>query len=147
MGCASSDPRAAAISDITDRTIAFPDYPEPEKTYLSFSQAHGFQVNYIGTGGRAFLWYPGNARAVPEEWYVDQARRAVCWRHPQGSYNPVTRQVGGAFACQDLVFSQKTIVAELPGDVFSLATGAVPYRRGKCEAPAGFDFDERRFSC
>lgn len=140
---------ANAVSEVSARSNRFPGYPEAGRTYLSFSAAHGYQVNYIGHGGKSWLWYPGNRAAVPEEWKLDTVagQKAVCWRHPSKSYNPVTRQSGGAFACSSLVLSQKTIVASLPGDAFNLKSGAVPYRLDRCVAPGNFDFDRKRYGC
>ena len=118
-------------------------------TYLSFSQGHGFQVNYLSQDGRAWLWYPGNTGVVPEEWKLDVAsgQRAICWRHPSNSYNPVTKQTGGQFACQSLELSQKAVVAKLVGDPYGLSTGRVPYPLQRCVAPTEFEFDRARFGC
>lgn len=140
---------ADAVAEVSQRQIRFPNYPQSDWTYLSFSHAHGFQVNYFGRNGKAWLWYPGNASGVPEEWKLDRVgnARALCFRHPSHSYNPVTRKSGGAYACQSLSFSQKTIVARLKGDPYRLASGAVPYRLDRCKAPAEFEFDRERFGC
>lgn len=139
----------AAIAEVDSRENRFPGYPVAGTTYLSFNRAHGFQVNYIARGGRAWLWYPGNDRAVPEEWKTDTVRGipAVCFRHPHGSFNPVTRRRGGAYACQPLELSQKTIVSSLDGDAFGLSSGDVPYRRSRCAALESFAFDRDRFGC
>ncbi|GAA6181268.1 hypothetical protein NBRC116594_27060 [Shimia sp. NS0008-38b] len=137
------------MAEVSARNIAFPKYPQPGKTYLSFSGAHGYQVNYIAAGGKAWLWYPGNSRGVPEEYKQDVVRdtKALCWRHPSKSYNPVTKQSGGRFACQSLETARKTVVAELSGDPFQLATGKVPYPLKRCTAPDAFVFDRDRFGC
>lgn len=146
-GCAPPPP--SAVSEVVSRENAFPEYPQGGWTYLSFSKAHGFQVNYLGTDGRAWLWYPGNITGVPEEWKLDTVagQSAVCWRHPSNSYNPVTKQSGSAFACQSLALSQKAIVAKLQGDPYRLSSGKIPYRKQKCAAPAEFEFDRNRFRC
>lgn len=128
--------RASAIAEVSARENRFPDYPQPGMTYLSYSSAHGYQVNYL-EAGRAWLWYPGNRAVVPERWRVI-AGRAVCWSHPPGSHNPVTGQGGGNEACAPLEFSRKTIVAALKGDPFALRSGRVPYPLGRCEAPEAF---------
>ena len=132
--------------EILSRPIQIPEYPQPDRTYLSFSQAHGFQVNYIASEGRAWLWYPRNRRSLPEEYVVLPDKR-ICWRHSRKAYNPVTQQRGGAFGCQDLEFSQKTVVAALDGDPFKLSSGTVPSQRKKCVAPSEFDFDRTRYRC
>jgi len=142
-------PQHSEISQIASRAVLFPDYPQSGYTYLSFSKAHGFQVNYLGSGGKAWLWYPGNTAGVPEEWKRSTVGNtpAVCWRHPRASYNPVTKTSGGDFACEALSFAQKTIIARLQGDVYNLASGAIPYRRSRCAAPDEFLYDKERFAC
>lgn len=152
FGC-SDQPRHSgvtdAIAEVSTRENRFPTYPQPDSTYLSFSRAHGFQVNYLGPNGKAWLWYPGNPRGVPEEYKRDviSGQDAICWRHPSNSYNPVTRTRGGSFACESLKLSQRTIVAALPGDPFTLQTGQVPYPLERCTAPAQFRFDRTAISC
>lgn len=154
FGCTSGQSpgtsnQAAAISEVLSRPITFPDYPKANMTYLSFSQGHGYQVNFIAPGGQAWLWYPGNVRGVPEEYKRDRVNGvdALCWRHPKQSFNPVTGQSGGRFACQSLVLSRKTIVAALPGDPFNLATGRVPYQLRKCGPPPEFQLAKDTFEC
>lgn len=139
----------AAIAEVSHRPNAFPNYPRASSTYLSFNKFHGFQVNYIAPGGRAWLWFPGNSKSVPEEWKLDTVNgiKAICFRHSSNSRNPATGRRGGAFQCQSLDLSQKTIVARLQGDVFNLASGEVPYRLSRCEAPDAFRFDRSRFRC
>ncbi|MFN3208836.1 MAG: hypothetical protein ACE369_07515 [Roseovarius sp.] len=151
-GVSGDPPRAsaqAAIAEVSRRPISFPDYPAPGTTYLSFNKAHGFQVNYIAAGGRAWLWYPGNHMALPEDWRLDtvQGIRAICFRHPRNSRNPVTATRGGDYQCQAIELSQKTIVAKLSGDPFNLRSGEVPYRSSRCTAPDAFSFDRDRYRC
>ncbi len=150
--CSNSQPPSsteAAISEVNSRENRFPSYPQPNTTYLSFSSAHGFQVNYLAPQGKAWLWYPRNRRGIAEEYKRDivSGREAICWRHPSNSYNPVTQKTGGAFACQSLAFTQRTIVAALPGDPFALGTGQVPFPLERCRAPVQFIFDRNEISC
>ena len=139
----------AAIAEVSSRGIAFPTYPSGNSTYLSFNTFHGFQVNYIASDGRAWLWYPGNGKGVPEEWSRNRVNgvQALCFRHPGNSYNPATGRRGGVGECQSLELSQKAIVARLNGDPFNLASGNVPYRLSRCEAPDAFRFDRSCFHC
>lgn len=151
-GCSNNQQASgvyAAIAKVNSRENRFPSYPQSNTTYLSFSSAHGFQVNYLAPRGRAWLWYPGNQRGVAEEYKLEtvSGKEAICWRHPSYSYNPVTKTRGGNFACEDLAFSQRTIVAELPGDPFSLRNGTVPFPLERCVAPSKFRFDRSRISC
>lgn len=105
-------------------------------------------MNFLECDGTGWLWYPGNGQGVFEEFKLDRVagRDAICWRHPTNSRNPVTGRKGGPFACEDLSFARKTIIAVLPGDPYNLASGQVPFRRPKCDAPQGFKFDRSRFS-
>lgn len=151
MGCASA-PQSngpVVVDEVSARTISFPNYPQAGRTYLSFSSAHGFQVNYLAAGGDAYLWYPGNRNVVPENYKRDviAGQQALCWRHPRQSYNPVTKQTGGKYACMPLDLSRKTIVAELVGDPYKLASGNLPHPLKRCVAPAAFRFDRARFGC
>ncbi len=147
-GCVSAPTsREAAIQEVQSRPLAFADYPQGGNTYLSFSQAHGFQVNYLAANGRAWLWYPGNSAVVPEVWRVDLARNAICWTHPKNSYNPVIKRAGGNELCAPLDLSRRTIVSSLAGDPFKLASGRVPYRLQRCKAPDTFAFDRKRYRC
>lgn len=140
---------ANAIADVQSRKTAFPDYPQADRTYLSFDGGHGFQVNYIGRDGRAWLWYPGNVTGVPElyERRTVAGRPALCWAHPSNSRNPVTGHRGGGWSCTPLDFARKTIVAVLDGDPYRLASGKVPYRLKRCDAPEAFRFDRAAISC
>ena len=152
VGCSNSQQSSsvsAAIAEINARENNFSSYPQPNTTYLSYSGAHGFQVNYLGPNGRAWLWYPRNQRGVPEEYKLETIsdQKAICWRHPTNSYNPVTQTQGGNFACQRLDFTQRQIVAALPGDPFSLRDGTVPYALDRCVAPDLFSFDRNKISC
>ena len=93
---------------VLNRKASHPDYPRVGTTYLSFApptgntliQGHGFQISYYADDDQSWLWYPGNQRSLPEEWKVED--RQICYRHPDGTYNPVTREIGGHFQCQSL---------------------------------------------
>ncbi|GGF81955.1 hypothetical protein SAMN05216376_117100 [Mameliella alba] len=147
-GCVpKGDLLSESIADVRDRPLTYPDYPRGNVTYLSFSAAHGFQVNYIRGDGKAWLWYPGNTVVVPEMWKIEGGGTSLCWSHPSNSYNPVTRETGGGFTCSPRLFTARTVVAHLPGDPFKLSSGKIPYRLGKCDAPKAFSFDRTRFHC
>ncbi|MEM1079087.1 MAG: hypothetical protein AAGI09_11205 [Pseudomonadota bacterium] len=152
-GCEQNDlPNASiqtAIAEMNARPNAFPDYPQPNRTYLSFSLAHGFQVNFFAGNGRAYLWYPGNRNVVAEAYKLDvvAGQQALCWRHPENSFNPVTRTTGGQFRCESLAMAQRTMAAVVAGDPYRLSEGNIPYVLDKCVAPEEFVFDRNRFSC
>jgi len=128
------------------RPVAVPSYPRAEVTYLSFSQAHGFQVNYLARGGKAWLWYPGNNRGVPETWRIKKGT-AICFKHPVNSYNRVTGQGGGKESCTPLELQKRLVVAAVNGDPFNLKSGSVPYARPKCDATEAFGYDRKRYAC
>lgn len=150
-GCAPSAQTdvQTAIAEVSSRSVQIPDYPQANRTYLSFSGAHGFQVTYLAAGGASHLWYPGNQQALKGAYKRDTigGRDAMCWRYGAQTYNPVTKQGGGKFACQSMELTRKTVVAQLRGDPFGLATGKLPYRLARCTAPREFSFDRARFSC
>lgn len=148
-GEAPSSSRPAAVQEVMQRQVAFPDYPAAGRTYLSFSQAHGFQVNFIVDDRSAWLWYPGNRVALPETYRLDHVKgvAALCWQHPENTYNPVIQRPGGNYVCQSLDLSRRTIVSVLPGDPFKLATGRVPYPLQRCSAPPEFTFYREEFGC
>ncbi|MBL4556436.1 MAG: hypothetical protein JKP98_02155 [Rhodobacteraceae bacterium] len=47
-------------------------------TYKSYSRAHGTQIEYLASNGRAYLWYPGNTRVVPGAGRPTRTRQATC---------------------------------------------------------------------
>lgn len=151
-GCGGSEsPPSAeeAIADVRQRENNFPNFPTAGITYLSFDLAHGFQVNYFSDRGIAWLWYPGNHKAVPEEYKLStiSGQHVVCFRHPPNSYNPVIGTSGGSFKCASLDFTQRGTVAQLAGDPFGLSSGRVPIMLDRCTAPVEFQFDRARFVC
>lgn len=139
----------SALNEVNSRPIQFPEYPQTNKTYLSFSHAHGYQVNYLGPDGKAWLWYPGNRHGVPELYRLATVAgtSSICWKHPSDTYNPVTKQSGRRYACEPLTTAQRTQVAVLDGDPFNLRSGGVPYRLDRCKAPDAFTFDSARYGC
>ncbi len=137
----------SAISEVNRRPLVYANYPQSGYTYLSFSKAHGYQVNYIGSSGKAWLWYPGNSRIVPELWKRDIERNAVCWAHPSNTYNPVTKTKGHSFMCENHTQAAKAVVSQISGDIFNLSAGKIPYRLEKCKAPVQFKFDRAKYKC
>ena len=154
LACATISPDRgvdiqSVIREVESRPLTFSDYPQPGQTYLSFSQAHGFQVTYIASRNLSWLWYPGNATALQGQYKLDVIRglNAICWRYASNTRNPVLNTSGGSFACQELDLSRKSIVARLRGDPFRLASGRVLYRLERCSAPTKFQFDRTQFRC
>jgi len=115
-----------------------PHYPLAGRTYLSAGPGHGVQIEYL-THDKAWLWYPGNSRAVEGRWRIAPGRHPlICFTYEARSYNPVTRRPGGTEGCEPLADVAARIRESVPGDVFNLASGQVPKRRARCEVPAPF---------
>ncbi|WP_425037617.1 hypothetical protein [Primorskyibacter sp. S187A] len=91
---------------------------------------HGTQIEYFAPGGRAFLWYPGNATAVPSLWKTQAGRRSaeICFKYPSRSYNPVTDEFGGRWECRPSAVFGARMTALIEGDEFNLSSGQLPKR-------------------
>lgn len=137
-GCESSgfvrsapEPLATIAAEITtlEQARAF----VADRTSRSHSQGHGNQIEYLSRAGTAHLWYPGNRSIVVGEWELRlvEAKQlgpvAICFRYGRNTYNPVTRQRGGAWECRPFaiwIFRNKEIVA---GDAFGLGKNRLPF--------------------
>jgi hypothetical protein len=101
------------------------------KTHVTSSSGHGTQIEYLRSGGAAFLWYPGNAQVVRGDWKIEAREPSdvlICFRYGSNTYNPVTNQSGGQWACGAAARQASRIVESAPGDVFRLAKRtAVPF--------------------
>ena len=103
------------------------------RTIMTYGWAHGTQIEYVATDGRAYLWYPGNSRAVPSLWEVQHrglftsSFHRICGKYPTRSYNPVTREYGGYWQCDSINAWAKRIPETREGDIFNLSSGKVPW--------------------
>jgi hypothetical protein len=133
---------ALAACATPDTVRADPDAPRTEasvrtiyadRTMIPYDVFHGTQIEYHRADGRSFLWYPGNARAVPANWRVQLDRNGhdICWQYPSRSYNPITGQTGGRWECDSDRSYFRGLSQIVVGDPFGLATGAVPFRLPK----------------
>ncbi len=111
------------------------------RTVLFYDSGHGTQVEYFGTDGRVFLWYPGNARILPGAWKIE--RGDICFAYRGTTYNPVTKVVStGNFQCRPFArFASEGTVESAPGDVLGLsrrtaAPFSLPRRRTSLQALA-----------
>lgn len=97
-----------------------------------FTPGHGTQVEYFDPSGLAFLWYPGNSRAVPSRWNLQRRsgseRYNICFRYPSNSYNPITNTRGGQLECRDLVEFARSVTETHEGDPFNLKSGRLPHK-------------------
>lgn len=105
-------------------------------TRMGFDPHHGYQITYLESADKSWLWYPGNAVSLPAG--VRWERKSICFRYGQNTYNPVVKKRGGSWSCIPRSFYKHLTVASAPGDVFNLASGVVPYRRGKCDGTKYF---------
>ncbi len=124
----------------------FPEYPQKNATWLSYTGPHGFQITYLAQDGRSWLWYPGNKVAVPGAWRRS-SEGDTCFTYGSGTYNPITKQRGGKEQCIPSEMGQRQLIAKLTGDPYNLSSGAIPYPRDKCAAPKEFSFDRNRIRC
>jgi len=98
------------------------------KTLKFDSAGHGTQIEYFAPDGKAYLWYPGNTRAVPSNWKVvsPTGTPLVCFQYPSQSYNPVTKNFGGEWECQPNTSFAKKLSDIVEGDPFNLQSGGLP---------------------
>jgi hypothetical protein len=102
------------------------------QTMMSYDPGHGTQVEYIAPNGRTYLLYPGNKVIVHGSWKLARTDKPtifnLCFKYPSNSYNPVTKQSGGAWECQIAGFYLRGIADHAKGDVLGLAkSSAVPF--------------------
>lgn len=100
-------------------------------TSVSYSEAHGTQVEYTAKDGRAYLWYPGNKSILRGSWRIQTTPEGfgrMCFKYGRNTFNPVTNQGGGVWSCT-LASSFLSVEREYrPGDPLGLAQqAAVPF--------------------
>ena len=98
----------------------------PGKTVLFFDEAHGNQVEFYDQDGRAFLWYPGNAKVVPGFWEIQDEK--ICFLYGPDNLNPVTGKRGGKWYCSTIARWGDHIVDSVAGDVFKLSVSGLPFK-------------------
>lgn len=95
-------------------------------TVMHYSRGHGTQVEYLGSNGMSYLWYPGNRAVLSAPWKYQ--KNQICYRYGKRTYNPVTREPGGRWECQPIATSKQSTVETAKGDVFGLSKRrAVPF--------------------
>jgi hypothetical protein len=95
-----------------------------DRTTLSYSRAHGNQVEHTSADGRAFLWYPGNARVLPGRWKVENGR--ICYAYEGVTLNPVTGAQGPGYECELLWRHEMVTVETVAGDPLGLSRRTEP---------------------
>jgi hypothetical protein len=98
-------------------------------TAASHADIMGPQFEYLAPSGESQLWYPGNAKTVPGIWKANtQGRKTlVCFKYPAGRYGHETAIRGGDRECEQAIAYLLTVVEVIPGDIFGLSSGKVPY--------------------
>ncbi len=131
--------------------MSFADFAEfvrgrlADQTVTSSPAAFGYQIEYYGADGRAYLWYPGNeVTAVgtyvlrtsmePVNMFGDRAGVVICFDYGPNSYNPSTGKAGEE-ECEAAYAFIAGIRGKRNGDVFNLSSGRVPFVMTKGNAP------------
>lgn len=99
-------------------------------TDASHDRAHGTQIEYLSTDGKAYLWYPGNARIVRGKW--KRQGDQMCFAYGANTYNPATGQRGGGWECMPFRLWWWVAVVRVKGDPLGIATrDKVPFKLGR----------------
>jgi hypothetical protein len=98
------------------------------RTLVTWTAPQGTQVSYLGAGGKAYLWAPGNDTVLSGSWRIDpnatsrqspQAYIAVC----------VQYQANAQWDCRPAEILERITMDHADGDVFGLeGRTAVPFR-------------------
>ena len=95
-------------------------------TNMSVDGGHGTQVEYLTTGGRSYLWYPGNRIILEGRW--KRQGSDICFAYSANSYNPVTGARGGGWECMSFPLYWGAVDERMAGDIFALQSRqAVPF--------------------
>ncbi|MDP3316529.1 MAG: hypothetical protein Q8M47_10760 [Devosia sp.] len=108
-------------------------------TFVHYDRGHGTQVEYMAKNGKTYLLYPGNKVVVRGTWKLERTDKPkvfnLCFKYPDNSYNPITKQLGGGWECQPAGFSLTDVVDSVDGDVLGLAKSEkVPFVLSKRKA-------------
>ena len=98
------------------------------RTLVTWTAPQGTQVSYLGAGGKAYLWAPGNDAVLSGSWRIDpnatsrqspQAYIAVCFQY----------QGNAQWDCRPAEILERITMDHADGDVFGLeGRTAVPFR-------------------
>lgn len=113
------------------------DLPKPDTTFLTYGNQHGYQVEYFGTKGDIYLWYPGNRGVLSGQWKIRGNGRFLCHRYNTLALNPVTNLRENDWGCRPR--QNFEVAATIAGDVFGLsARRRVPHILYRCKVPKVF---------
>ena len=100
------------------------------RTIVTWTAPQGTQVSYLGAGGNAYLWAPGNDTVLAGNWRIDP--RATSPRSPL-TYVAVCVQYeaqnGGRWDCRPSEMVERVTIDQADGDVLALeGRSAAPFR-------------------
>ena len=98
------------------------------RTLVTWTGPQGTQVSYLGAGGKAYLWAPGNDAILSGSWRVDP--NATSRQSPQPYIAVcVQYQVNAQWDCRPAEILERITMDHADGDVFGLeGRTAVPFR-------------------
>jgi len=96
------------------------------RTLVTWTAPTGTQVSYLGAGGKAYLWAPGNDTVLAGSWRIDP--RATTARSGLAFVAVCTQYGGGAqWDCRPAELLERITMDHADGDVFGLeGRSAVP---------------------
>jgi hypothetical protein len=96
------------------------------RTIVTWTAPQGTQVSYLGAGGKAYLWAPGNETVQSGNWRIDP--RATSGRSGIPYLAVCVQYGGGAQDCRPAELLERITMDHADGDVFGLAgRSAVPF--------------------
>ena len=105
-------------------------------TFLSYDSSHGVQIEYMSGDGGAYLWYPGEDKAISGEWRV--LGDEVCFNYPGYGFDIVPDVPPGETHCMTIAYFFETTLAKIENDPFVLSAGGVPFKLSPGDFFAGF---------
>ncbi|MCR9238568.1 MAG: hypothetical protein NXI17_18020 [Alphaproteobacteria bacterium] len=123
--------------------------PQSNVTVMTYGRGHGTQVEYLGSNGMSYLWYPGNRVVLAAPWKQENGQ--MCYLYGKRTYNPVTNEPGGKWECRAYAVREQSIVETGKGDIFGLSKRrAVPFVLPKARTTlstlAGRQVGSKRFA-
>jgi hypothetical protein len=113
---------------------ALAQFSHNNKTLLYYEPQHGTQVEFLASGGRSHLWYPGNKIILTGKWKTigNKTSGQMCFQYGANTYNPVTGQKGSNWECMPYQAWASAVSDSIAGDVFGLSrTQKAPFRLTK----------------
>jgi hypothetical protein len=112
-----SYPQAKALAD----SVGGPKTFLSNTTVNTYEQRHGNQYEYLAADGTTALLYPGNIAPVRGFWQIrgtGEFGTEMCFLYGANTYNPVTKERGGAWECRGFIEYLYSAQEIYEGDVF-----------------------------